>query len=119
MDGINTDKSTPVATSLRASNDPVCSQFYSNVIEAANKSARAKNTNSQFATAGVSIAGAVVGLGPAGAIATNTAARVLLTQTITEVPTTTFDPEERFDKRIIDTAAAVNCPITIKGQKTP
>jgi len=103
----------------RSTTDPVCTQFYTNVIEAARKSAKAKRTNSQLAGAGVSIGGALAGIGPVGSVLTNTAARVLISRSVSDVATTEFDPERKFDKPIIETANSLSCPLKVKGQQNP
>lgn len=103
---------------VRVSNDPVCLEFYENVIDAAAKSAKAKRTNAQMASAGVSIASMAAGLGPLGSMATQGAARVLINRSVNDVSSTEFDPENKFDKRIIDAANEVNCPVKIKGVST-
>lgn len=103
---------------VRVSNDPICMEFYENVITAAEKSAKAKRTNAQMASAGVSLATIASGMGPLGSIATQSAARVLINRNADEVSSTVFDPEDKFDKRIIDAANEVNCPVKIKGVST-
>ncbi len=103
---------------MRVSNDPVCIEFYENVIAAAEKSAKAKRTNAQMASAGVSVASVVAGLGPLGSIATQSAARVLINRAASDVSSTEFDPENKFDARIIEAANEVNCPVKVKGATT-
>lgn len=119
MQGIDVDKSSSANMTKRSSTDPVCTTFYSNVIEAARKSANAKRTNSQMLGAGVSIGGALAGIGPVGSVITNSAARVLLNRTAKDVSNTEFDPEKKFDKPIIEAADGLQCPIRVKGQATP
>jgi len=118
-DGIDADKIASHKTGMRASNDPVCTTFYGNVIQAANKSARARRNNAQMASAGASIATTLIGLGPVGSIATSSAARVLINGQIKDVSSTIFDPENKFDKRIIDSAKELNCPVRMKSASTP
>lgn len=103
---------------MRVANDPVCVEFYQNVIAAAEKSAKAKRTNSQLASAGVSVASIAAGLGPLGSIATQSTARILINRKANDVSTTVFDPKKKFDARIIEAANAVNCPVSIKGSST-
>jgi len=116
-EGIDT-KQTGTQKQVRVSNDPVCLEFYENVITAAEKSAKAKRTNAQMASAGVSIATIASGLGPLGSIATQSAARVLISRSVNDVSTTELDPENKFDRRIIEAAGEVNCPVKIKGVST-
>ena len=116
-DGIDQDK-LGTQKQMRVSNDPVCIEFYENVIAAAEKSAKAKRSNAQMASAGVSVASIVAGLGPLGSVATQSAARVLISRSANDVSTTVFDPENRFDARIIEAANQVNCPVRVKGVTT-
>jgi len=116
-DGLTPDKLSK-QSQMRASNDPICTEFYENVIVAANKSAKAKRTNAQMASAGVSVATVLAGVGPLGAMATRSAAGVLIGRSVKDVSSTTFNPENKFDRRIIETAADLQCPVIVKGQAT-
>lgn len=116
-EGLDKDK-LGAQKQMRVSNDPVCIEFYENVIAAAEKSAKAKRSNAQMASAGVSIASVVAGLGPLGSIATQSAARVLVNRSASDVSSTVFDPSNKFDARIIEAANEVNCPVRIKGAST-
>ncbi len=121
LEGINTKSLNASAKGapVRSSSDPICSAFYNNVIEAAVKAEKAKRTNKQLASTGVSLLSVIAGVGPAGSIAANSATRIALSQSGANVSKTVFDPEQSFDKRVIDTARQVNCPITVKAAKAP
>ena len=120
VSGIDKDKITAQKTTMRASNDPVCITFYENVIEAANKSAKAKRTNAQMASTGVSIGSVLAGLGPIGSIAAQSATRTLIAGSVSDVSSTSFNPENKFDRAIIESAKEVQCPVKIHGAtKTP
>ncbi len=101
---------------MRVSNDPVCTEFYENVIMAANKSAKAKRTNAKMASTGVSIGTILAGVGPLGSIATRSAASVLINRSVKDVSSTLFDPEQKFDRKVIETADKLQCPVRVKGR---
>lgn len=116
-EGIKKDQMTK-QTQMRVSNDPVCTEFYENVIMAANKSAKAKRNNAKLASAGVSIGTILAGVGPLGSIATRSAASVLINRSVSDVSSTQFDPEHKFDRKVIATAQELQCPVQVKGQTT-
>jgi len=120
MDGVDVKaaKTLPAGTTMRAQSDPICTQYYTNVFEAARKAAKAKQNNKRFAATGVSIATSMIGLGPVGSVATSGAAQIALAQSPNIVATTQFDPEKSFDKKIIDGANELKCPISVKRQAT-
>lgn len=117
MTGISPAK---VATSSAKPNmlladDPVCESFYENVITAAVKAQKAKSSNKQLASTGVSILTSVVGLGPIGSMATSSAAQIAMNRSPRNVSTTEFDPEKKFDRKVIKTAQGLGCPLRIKN----
>lgn len=116
--GIDSEKIAAQKTTMRASNDPICTTFYENVIEAANKSAKNKRTNAQLASTGVSIGSVLAGIGPIGSIAAQSAARQLIGRSVSDVSSTSFDPENKFDRAIIESAKEVQCPVKIKAPAT-
>lgn len=116
-EGIKKDQMTK-QSQMRVSNDPVCVEFYENVILAANKSAKAKRNNAKIASAGVSIGTILAGVGPLGSIATRSAASVLIDRSVKDVSSTQFDPEHKFDRKIIKAAEQLQCPVQIRGQAT-
>lgn len=120
-DGVDFSKSVNKPGVPLASDDPICLAFYRNVIDAAVKSQKAKRSNAQFASTGVSVLTSVIGLGPIGSMATSSAARIAINQRISDVSRTEFDPDKKFDRKIIKTAQTVGCPVSVKNApaKTP
>ena len=116
LTGIDMKAAAPATASgtKLAATDPTCKTFYNNVAEAAVDAQKAKRTNKQVASTGVSVLTSVIGLGPVGSIATSSAAQIAIAQSGSDVSTVVFDPEKSFDKRVIQTAETVNCPIRIK-----
>ena len=116
MTGIDMKAAAPATApgTKLAATDPTCKTFYNNVSDAAIEAEKAKRTNKQAASTGVSILTSVIGLGPLGSIATSSAAQIALSQTGSDVSTVVFDPEKSFDKRVIETADKVNCPVRVK-----
>ncbi len=112
VSGINAQHLTADAGTLetRKSDDPVCQTFYQNVAMALHTRQQNKQTNAQLLTMGVDIAGALVGLGGLGQLATQTLTAVALSQFDDGEPVY-FDPEKPFDAKVITAAETVGCPI--------
>ncbi len=117
-DGIDFSKSVNKPGVPLASDDPICTAFYRNIIDAAVKSQKAKRSNAQLASTGASVLTSMVGLGPVGSMATSSAARIAINQQISDVSRTEFDPKKKFDRKIIETAKTVGCPVSIKNAPT-
>lgn len=115
-EGIDVQK-TSAPTQMRTKDDPICEKFYANIYKAASDAVEAKRNNADLARVGASVAGGFLGIPSGGLIASQTASRIIATKT-TDISTQAFDPEYKFDRRIIDTAKDLNCPIKIKD-KTP
>lgn len=115
-EGIDVQKSAS-PTVLRSKDDPVCEKFYSNIYTAAKDAVEAKRNNADMTRVGAAVAGGFLGIPAGGLIASKTAERIIDSKT-NDVSTQTFDPELKFDRRIIETAVELNCPIKIKD-KTP
>lgn len=115
--GIDVQKQTSAPSKMLAKDDPVCKQFYANIYKAASDAVKAKRNNADMARVGASVAGGFLGIPAGGMIASQTAQRIISSNT-TNISTQAFDPEYKFDRRIIDTAKDLNCPIKIKD-KTP
>ncbi len=116
-DGIDL-KQSPATSPMRAKDDPVCEQFYINIRKAANDAVKAKRNNADLARIGSVVALGAIGAPQGSGIVTSHAAQRLIDSKTRDVSLYTFDPDLKFDRRIIDTAFELKCPITIKD-KTP
>jgi len=106
-----TDAATKTAV-LKAQDDPVCELFYENVVEAAVTAQKNRSMNAQLVSMGFTLATAFIGVPQVGGLA-DAAGFVAYGDNVFESLKTGFNPEKKFDRKVITTALEIGCPLTI------
>jgi len=120
MSGIDKTQLTQTAAKTRSATDPVCVDFYNNVVEYQKKAQASKGSQNFLARLGLNVAAAlltqqIIPTGIAsetGRIATQVAAGSAVSQG-TNIALRELNSTNRADAKIIEVASEIGCPVNI------